>query len=320
MIRYLLPILIILIVLQKSIGQQTAQWETTIYVEDAIGNMDSVVIGKDVTASKYMNVFGAEYEVNTQFGEEDISHIPWDSVFEVRTANHVEVRFTDPERPFFQSKKAISNLWEGHLGDDCIFAAGLPPVLIRAIHKPVTITWDTTLFDNPCMLRTFIASHHWPSAVVEWMYPEFVEETQCMKTNNSFTTNLPILNNAAPGFGLTAKLVEIEGGTLDTVIGLQVYSHAEGDFLTPCEHASLTDIEDLKYETDEFVYPNPAGDVLYVTKTKKQHDYYIYDLQGQLLLYGSSDEVDISGLISATYIISQIDKKGNIRYQKFIKM
>ena len=56
-------------------GQQAAFFETTIYFEDAVGNIDSVVVGMDEEAN---------FEYNPQFGEADIE-APWDSVFEVRT-------------------------------------------------------------------------------------------------------------------------------------------------------------------------------------------------------------------------------------------
>ncbi|MCU0348792.1 MAG: hypothetical protein MUC59_17765, partial [Saprospiraceae bacterium] len=51
-----------------ALSQQTAFFETTLYFEDALGNTDSVVVGNDPDAETG--------QMNTQFGEVDISAMP----------------------------------------------------------------------------------------------------------------------------------------------------------------------------------------------------------------------------------------------------
>lgn len=58
-------------------AQKVAMFETTLYFEDAVGNMDSIRVGHDTAANSTFN---------TDFGEEFIN-APFDSVFEVRAAH-----------------------------------------------------------------------------------------------------------------------------------------------------------------------------------------------------------------------------------------
>ena len=298
-------------------AQQTAMWEMTVYVEDAVGNRDSVVIGKDTLASNT--------EVNTQFGEEDISHVPWDSVFEVRAANLVDVQFGDElETPFFQSKKVISRLPSVFVYDDCIITAQSPPLVIRAIHLPITISWDSTKYDNPCLIRSFMSTHRFPSIADSWMVEPYLEdETQCMRSAGLMTTRLPYLPQFSPGFGLMAKIVDMEGGSRDTVKGVFIYSKANGFSNTPCEHVWITDVDDVHTEgsSDLFLYPNPTTAILRADAGGAHIDsYMIYDIQGRVHQHANwRSEIDVSQLQSGMYLIELVSGTGEKWHQKFYK-
>ena len=69
-------ILVPVLVLQtsKDLSAQEAQFETSFFFEDALGNRDTIVIGADPTADEL---------VNTHLGEMLLIE-PWDSAFEVR--------------------------------------------------------------------------------------------------------------------------------------------------------------------------------------------------------------------------------------------
>lgn len=297
-------------------AQETAMWEMTIYVEDAAGNRDSVVIGVDTSASAT--------EVNTQFGEEDISHVPWDSVFEVRAANLVDVQFTDElETPFFQSKKAIGRIPSVHVFDDCIRTSQIPPLVVKAVHLPIKISWDSTKYDNRCMVRSYISTHRFPSIYDWWTdFQYLIDETRCMKDTNTFTTSLPYLPGFEPGFGLMAKIVDIEGGGRDTVKGVQIYSAGNGFIFTPCEHVGITAVDEVEGESPSqlIVYPNPARDVLHIEGSDlRLAAYSIYDMQGRMQYFGTERQVDVQSLLPGVYLLVVITDEGESIYEKFYK-
>jgi hypothetical protein len=69
-----------------STAQKTPFFLTTFYFEDAIGNIDSIEVGYDLTANQ---------TGNPDFGEvTDLS--PFDSVFDVRAVNYFEYYNTTP--------------------------------------------------------------------------------------------------------------------------------------------------------------------------------------------------------------------------------
>jgi len=317
MIRLILSILFGGLLFTIVHAQQTAMWEMTVYVEDAVGNRDSVVIGVDTSASVI--------EVNSQFGEEDIRHVPWDSILEVRAIDVVDEGFTaELETPFFQSKKAIGMIPSVHVFDNCIRTSQIPPVVVRAVHLPITISWDSTKYDNICLVRSYVSTHRFPSVVDNWLDDPYLEdETQCMRGASSFTTNLPYLPQFQPGWGLMAKIVDIKGGGRDTVRGIQIYSAGWDRPFTPCEHVWITDVNELEQKQTGrlLVYPNPATDVLYVAGADLQlHDCHIYDMQGRLHQHGKLlSEIDVSHLASGMYFLVLQSPTGEKWHQKFYK-
>ena len=76
------------------IAQTTPQFEFPIYCSDALGNKDTIYLGYHPDALSGSNGF-----INLEFGEEAID-TPFDSIFEVRIANH----FNDFEDPRLKRK------------------------------------------------------------------------------------------------------------------------------------------------------------------------------------------------------------------------
>ncbi|MCB0375492.1 MAG: hypothetical protein KDD04_06205, partial [Sinomicrobium sp.] len=74
MVRIFIIIGLLLGSWQAAHSQQTAQFETTLYFEDAVGNRDSVIVGYDTLAT---------HDIDPEFGEQELVS-PFDSVFEVR--------------------------------------------------------------------------------------------------------------------------------------------------------------------------------------------------------------------------------------------
>ncbi len=115
-----------------SCGLYTQDFSFEMCFEDAEGNRDTLIIGYDT--------YGSRDTINPDFGEENIADIPFDSVFDVRITNQVDINGAnwDYDYELYHSKKKIVE----------------PPVKsvnidIHAIHWPVTASWNPELFDNP---------------------------------------------------------------------------------------------------------------------------------------------------------------------------
>jgi hypothetical protein len=121
--------------------QNIPVFETTIYVKDAVGNLDSVQIGFDPDDIK---------EDTIQF-HEVIDHSPFDSIFDLRITGHT----FDPDflstLPMYRRYITGTEDWSG-----CQFG-GSAILLIHAKYQPVTIYWNHPDFYNmPCTGESYL--------------------------------------------------------------------------------------------------------------------------------------------------------------------
>jgi hypothetical protein len=117
---------------------QTPQFETIIYLEDTLGNRDSVIIGYDENEQQNF--------INPNFGEVDITNFPWDSVFEARVmpnyANNLQ-----------QSKKQIE-YYPCDLYLRMFYTIG---VRLTTPFSPLIVRWKSTDFSSDlCRTGSFI--------------------------------------------------------------------------------------------------------------------------------------------------------------------
>lgn len=79
-------------------------------------------------------------------------------------------------------------------------------------------------------------------------------------------------------------------------------------------------VSDNALNTQVQVYPNPATDVLNVTKVSNNATYTIHSVSGQVVAKGkvADNKVTVSNLQKGVYIIS-VEDKGNVSKVKFIK-
>ncbi len=66
------------------------------YFEDALGNRDTVFLGYDPNGSRDV--------ILPEFGELDIAHIPFDSVFDVRITNQADINANETTEALFHTK------------------------------------------------------------------------------------------------------------------------------------------------------------------------------------------------------------------------
>ncbi len=82
-------------------------------------------------------------------------------------------------------------------------------------------------------------------------------------------------------------------------------------------------IEDVQIQNIEFsVFPNPANDVLNINCDIEKAIVQIFDISGKLVkteLAFSNSEINISELVSGTYLIILSAENGKTGIQKFVK-
>jgi len=114
-----------------------------LYFEDALGNRDTITLGYDPLATD---------GIDSQFGEENIIALPWDSVFEVRISDYYDKNAIE-EQVSFNSKKCIQNK-----SSQPYFLTNRIEIDIHAKHFPIRITCDSTDIESSERRGTFITS------------------------------------------------------------------------------------------------------------------------------------------------------------------
>lgn len=309
--------------------QESALWETQIYFEDGVGNRDTITIGRDTSASFTM--------LNPQFGEEDISHLPYDSVFEARASQYnfyMDAQGADGDPPeYVQSKKIVSYIHDNgyiHYPEgDCYFRG--TPIYLSWYSKygDVTISWDQEVFSSEhCVLGTLIATHFahlWVSDEFWASTPHWAERTRCLASDPYYEVESDILLN---DYGLyTVDYVEGSSG-LDSIRGAVItFPHpvfTESNSVCPVgleaqPTSSIAEHDDIAL----FVFPNPAGKELGLSSMFPMYSYAIYDLQGNIVQIErnfSDGKIDIAHLPKGLYLLSIIHPDSATRVSKrFVK-
>ena len=126
-------------------AQLQAEFQYTLFVEDARGKKDSVILGYDRRVK--------QIGLNADFGEVDIISRPFDSVLDVR-ASVANNRFSVN----YHSKKAISQ-FDG----TCTYIAvsAVTTLLIRAKYYPIKFTWNSNAFEDICRRRSQLVSNEY---------------------------------------------------------------------------------------------------------------------------------------------------------------
>jgi hypothetical protein len=131
----------------------------------------------------------------------------------------------------------------------------------------------------------------------------------------SAVTGLPLRMRIKLTYGGQSNV----GGSLINACGTVSYGEVE-DYSVVAASSNLGTSDLVKNNTIQ-LYPNPASDVLNITKVSDKATYKIYSAAGQLLNTGSINDgkINISSLIKGGYVITIDDKGKDVFKSKFIK-
>lgn len=277
----------------NSMAQPTAQFETTFYFEDAIGNQDSVIVGYDTLAT---------YDIDPEFGEQEILS-PFDSVFEVRAGTDYFL---------FRTKlsKKIINRGSPATGpfapEDC--NSGLPVfIYIWAKHQPVKVKWNRAVFSGRRCYRASALLNHWLDELAGPIPPdEIPPEYACLAAEDSIFFNMSeeyLLSN--PSFSALISLEkEVEGLGFQTIYGLRFFPASTPYDYSPCYWVTST----LEAPGPEHVsiFPNPAGATVFfrLPEGVEAVGWRLFGMTGALLRAkreAVAGEADLSGLPAGMY-------------------
>ncbi len=129
--------------------------------------------------------------------------------------------------------------------------------------------------------------------------------------------------------------VPADAYTGDKTLGMRVImkDNTDGALTSPCGTFSYGEVEDYAVKISSSlavndnakvqsiqVYPNPATDVLNITKISDKATYTIYNMTGQVVSKGkvSDNKVQVSKLEKGVYVIA-VDNNGEVTKVKFVK-
>jgi len=142
---------------------------------------------------------------------------------------------------------------------------------------------------------------------------------------NPVTVSFTVPANAVQGLGLRMRVGMLYSNTAGAAIidGCGNYPNVLGefeDYNVIISAGALSTNENITKNNDIKIFPNPATDVLNITKVSDKAKYEIYNAVGQLVKAGEikGNQVRVSELVKGTYIISIKDKEISENL-KFIK-
>ncbi|MFZ1750184.1 MAG: T9SS type A sorting domain-containing protein [Saprospiraceae bacterium] len=299
----------LLFIMVSSSWAQTLQPEFsfTLYAEDARGNKDSVIIGYHPDAR-------ADQVLDTRFADKDISHVPFDSVFEIRVH---KVRFLynrGVQNPAFLNKGISKHVTLGHPTSNCLESAYIGNatargyILVKIKYPPIRFYWDSVLFSkniNPCASRSFMFNNelHADVSLVERLNITYLEE----KSFRTDSIMVPVV-------------IKLLDGKIDSFQANYLFDfHTLGSFVSTKDYSTLKNLK---------AYPNPSQDELHIPipeLTGEKLSIKIFRKDGILIAapYTQSNDkitVQTADLPPGQYFMSLNTSDGRAYSTKFIKV
>ncbi|NNK89592.1 MAG: T9SS type A sorting domain-containing protein [Saprospiraceae bacterium] len=272
-------------------GQNRAVFETSFYFTDAVGNIDSIIIGYDPIAKREYNPF---------FGEQDILE-PFDSIFEAR-AVHFEDAFTQDD--IFSSKKIIEPIYPVINNEfECYEGPAAWIIYVHAKNLPVTVSWNNNDFRNYCNAWSHMTTYIDPLAIHDWFeYDELYTEESwvCLAEDSIMVTNFQY-----PMTYPVRRMEEIEGVGLDTVYGFLIMKNSFQNWGPQCVEDYTVSSKELFDDSIPInIYPNPTSEFLFIdTKDLQFNSLEIFDMTGKKILKSLQNDVHLGHLPNGHYMV-----------------
>ncbi len=193
---------------------------------------------------------------------------------------------------------------------DCMPApqyAGSIPVAFSAMHPPLELSWDYTLFSDNCRDNSVITTNK-----MQLQHPHFDDALHITMSAQGFMT---LFLDTSDFYRYPATVYPnqtMQSGAVDSLYFV---------FMT-FANDSLTINVDKTEDTGIKIYPTISNSFVNISiDNPMQPKVWIYDLNGQILQHKKNEvqQLDISSLAAGVYIVELINGKHSHR-QKIIKI
>jgi len=296
------------------------EWKTTIYVEDAIGNKDSVIIGY---------TYGTNYTINPDYGESDTPHV-LDSVLDVRNVIRKYWWGGDIFYPndFYLSKINVKEDTHprNHTPNGILCFDVLPRfnIAIYAKYPPVKISWDTLAWQHECHSGSWITTDALTETVVQWhLWKPF--DYQCMAKENNVVWDFPTPNTYLDDIKASRWLSVFPtiDNRQDTMWIVQIATKRIDYFDTPCIEGNVG--SDDFWWSGTKIYPNPSYDFILIESDFTLAAVHVFNIDGMkervsYLDKDSKSKIDISHMSPGVKMIEIVNTQGQVHRTKFVKL
>ncbi|MCG8331097.1 MAG: T9SS type A sorting domain-containing protein [Chitinophagales bacterium] len=289
---------LILTLIQFIAAPIVAQEFYTTIIAESNNELDSIIIGYDISAS---------IGIDSQFGEIDISNTSFNPVFEIRVGQidlnelncDMNTMFSSPDLVSYMSEiDIVPRDCEGW--DEAVTINGLAPIstlYIRNKDLPVKLNWDSSIFANECLESSLITDWH-PGG---W-FDASCDGVSIPPLNLMNQDSVIIINPSG------ISLVDLNGDTLS------MFHILLGGI------NQLNKVEEWTLEEQVKIYPNPTKRYVTIeTKYNELRTVKIYNSNGKLLEETMSNLIiDMEGYPSGVYYL-RINLGGNYLTKKIKK-
>jgi hypothetical protein len=262
-----------------------------LFFEDAVGNKDTIILGYDSSATNAIDI---------NFEEKNIISEKIEKPFEVRISDEWRTRGFQGKPGSWHSKKQIINshcwsYWDEIQGID-----------IFSNHWPVTMRWDTSLFNTDCREGSLITCIH-PGGWWDVSCPSDLDvQLFILDGIKSFNANLDKTGYAWWYINMFN----------DTITYYFLAIGGEGIF-----HVDVKD--EFKTTGQIKVNPNPVAEIfsLHIPENfGKLKSLQLFSITGKILIEeNKSEDIDVNHLSPGFYFINTTFDSGKTAIAKFIK-
>ncbi len=300
--HYLLVLFVLLFTSKLAVAQTTTstyeepQWKMHFYFEDATGVKDTLTIGYDPTAHRYIE------EMDIQFGEvwEEIDTTQFNVYIYKDNGTDFYYPTTPPIDTNLVTKTNVSD-WP------------YPQVEFGWVHgqPPITITWDDEMLDSENLPNVFVNLDDYPRARIdlwvdywtEWMIPD------CIEYFEDPTPPIAMLSSSPDYLSIYSSCVFRDELSFDIESSNEIGDVMDTPFfiLEPYDDFWWLDTE-VYVKQNVNIYPIPTYNYLYIDYERNVAiDFVITDVYGKEIkndvIEGDMKQIDVSSLANGVYFI-----------------